>query len=108
MSNQVTVNTGTIEALDYAKQVPKTQWHNLVIRRSSYCRTNLYADCRDFLRFIQEAEELEMWKELGYADLNEFIRDALRINPELINWASQGLQIMSVPGAKAPSGSERR
>ena len=97
----VTVNTGTIEALDYAKQVPKKQWRNLVIRRSSHCRTDLSASCRDFLRFVQEAKELEMWKELGYTDLNEFIRDALRIDPELVGWALKGLKVLLPEEAEA-------
>lgn len=35
-----------------------------------------------------------MWKELGYADLDEFIRQGLRLDPDLIEWAVTRLQIM--------------
>jgi hypothetical protein len=96
----VTVNTGTISALDYAQNVPKEQWGSLIISRRSHTARGLTAACRDLLRFVDEALELKMWQEVGYTNLAEFFRDGLGINSHLISLALDALHELSPNEAK--------
>jgi hypothetical protein len=101
MAINVRVETGPLSPLDWAKDVPKEQWKNLVIIRALHCRTHLPFDCRELLRYDQEARELEMWKVCGYADMDEFIRHGLRLDPMLVGWALEGLKALN-PDQAAP------
>jgi hypothetical protein len=69
--------------------VPKTRWADLVSARATFCATNLPYDCRELLRFIDEAQE--MLPALGYTSLDEFVQRGLRLDPALVSWAVDGL-----------------
>jgi hypothetical protein len=86
------IDTGPIEATDFAAEVPKAKWPLLVGARRHFCAARVPSDCRHLLRFVEEAKL--MCAELGYADLRDFIRRGLEIDPELVEWAIRGLKAL--------------
>jgi hypothetical protein len=87
----VTVRTGPISADDPARDVPKEKWFNLMLARCTAVHTRLPYDCRSLLGYVREAEEYRMWEYTGHADLDDFIRNGLEVDPDLLEWARIGL-----------------
>jgi hypothetical protein len=87
---RVRVHTGPISATDYATQVPRAEWPELVRARESFLRVNLPYDCRELLRFVEEAQGI--LEPLGYHDLEDFITRGLKLDPVMVGWALEGLR----------------
>lgn len=84
------INTGAVEAGDYAAHVPQEDWRLLVSARASFVRVRLPHDCRELIRFVEEAEQ--MYAALGYKDVADFVRRGLELDPDLVDWAVRGLR----------------
>jgi Arc/MetJ-type ribon-helix-helix transcriptional regulator len=84
------IDRGPIEATDYAAKVPQEQWPMLVQARRAFLQINLPYDCRELLRFVDEAQP--MLRALGYKNVPDFIRRGLDLDPSLVQWAIHGLR----------------
>ena len=87
----VNIRTGPVDASDAARDVPPQKWWDLTQARRSFTRTQLPYDCRSVITFVEEAEEYRMWERTGYANLDEYIRVGLELDPDMVHWARQGL-----------------
>lgn len=83
----VTVQTGPISAQDSPAEVPVDKWHLLIGARRSFAQINLPYDCRELLRFIDEARKFDMIAKLDYTDEDDFIRRGLELEPETVREA---------------------
>ena len=92
----VAVDVGPVSAQDVPERVPREKWRLLVGARKSFVRTNLPFDCRELVRFIDDARRLEMWKELGRASLEEHVRLDLGVDPQTATWAVEGIRVLGV------------
>lgn len=88
----VTVETGPLSAVQLLRDVPKSLWKAFLAIRRDFLAVNLSYDCRNLLKFIDEAKEAEMWIPLGYKDLRDLIEKGLRLQPDMVDWAIQGLE----------------
>jgi hypothetical protein len=86
----VVIDSGPVSATQRREDVPVDRWRQLVAARRDFCNVKLSYDCRELLHFVEEAEE--MVQPLGYADLNDFIRRGLELDPQLVTWAVDGLR----------------
>lgn len=86
----VRINTGPIEAELFLDEVPRESWGTLLRARKTFVKTSIPHDCRELLRFVEEADQ--MFEELGFANLEELIRNGLEIDPDLVGWAVKGLR----------------
>lgn len=91
----VTVRTGSVAADDSARDVDPGRWDELTWARRSFVKISVPYDCRSLLHFVDEAIEYRIWEQTGHADLDDYIRNGLEIDPELVEWARMGLEIMS-------------
>jgi len=88
----VSVRTGPVSADDKARDVDPDRWVELTWARRAFVATKVPYDCRSLLAFVDEAESFEIWRQTGHADLDDYIRNGLEIDPELVDWARIGLE----------------
>lgn len=84
------INKGTVDPIDPIDYVPPEDWRILLLARRTFVRTKLSFDCRQLVRFVEEAER--MFEPLGFASVDDLVRRGLEIDPELVSWAIAGLQ----------------
>jgi hypothetical protein len=87
------IDRGPVEADDYLDHVSRDRWHLLLGARRGFIRTHLPYDCRQLVRFVQDAER--MAEPLGFEGIEDFLRRGLEIDPELVEWALRGLAKLS-------------
>lgn len=75
---------------DAAVSIPQNQWPLLVKERRTFCREVLPSDCRLLLFFIEDAEQ-SRW--LGYETRDQYLRDGLQLDPEVVDLALKGLRL---------------
>lgn len=92
-SPAVTIHTG-IDAADRADTVPHDQWPELIEARRMYCRNAIIDDCRLIIQFASDAETVG-W--LGFDDRDQYIREGLGIDPDVVEWAERGLELIDDP-----------
>lgn len=92
----VDINTGPITPGLSPDEVSKEKWNSLVLSWRQFIKTNFPYDCRELSRFINQADQYGMWDALGYSSLEEFIYVALKLDPEEVNWAMEGLELFDV------------
>ena len=84
--------------------MPPDKWHALLLARRSFLHTNLPYDCRELLRFVEDAEQ--MYGKLGFNGVEDLVRRGLELDPQQVNWAVDGLRQMkpneATPYLKAP------
>ena len=78
----VSINRGLPRPEAPASSLPKDQWDDLVIVRKLWAQSQLPFDCR-MLKLVA-ADAPEMAKELGYATEEEFLKEGLQLDPELV------------------------
>ena len=86
----VRIDTGPVDATDIASMVPREKWSLLVGARKHFLRVNLPYDCRELLRFVEEAED--MYAELGHESVEDFVRNGLGLDPKMVGWAINGIR----------------
>jgi hypothetical protein len=86
----VVIDSGPVSATDSLAQVKPDRWAELVRVRRSFCAVHLSYDCRELLRFVEEAHE--MLEPLGYQDVNDFLKRGLELDPLMVQWALNGLR----------------
>lgn len=74
---------------DPAIDIPREQWPELIAERKSFCNGVLPRDCRMLLFFVDDAEKSQ-W--LGYGSRDNYLRDALGLDPQQVTWAIDGLR----------------
>ncbi len=84
----VTIHREPINS-DSAAEVPRDQWRELLAARREFCERKLPHDCRLLLFFIQDGAASE-W--LGLGGREEYIRDGLKLEPQMVEWALDGLK----------------
>jgi len=87
---RLTIDSGEITADQYLEEVPPENWRELMQVRRSFLRTHLPYDCRELLRFVEEAEE--MYVPLGFESVEDMVRRGLELEPEQVAWAVEGLK----------------
>lgn len=88
----VAINRGAIEATDFLTEIPEAEWRSLLAARRSFVKTHLPYDCRQLIRFAEEAER--MCVPLGFDSAKDLLRRGLEIDPELVDWAIEGLRAL--------------
>jgi hypothetical protein len=76
----VVIDSGRPEATDPLGQWPVERWGELAHARRFYMVSTMSADCRDLVRFAADAET--MFKPLGYASPDDFMRRGLELDPD--------------------------
>lgn len=74
---------------DPATEIPREQWPELIAERKNFCNGVLPRDCRMLLFFVDDAEKSD-W--LGYGSREQYLRDALGLDPQQVTWAIDGLR----------------
>ncbi|CAK0778701.1 conserved hypothetical protein [Gammaproteobacteria bacterium] len=90
----VTIRTGAITENDSPEDLPRDKWFTLTGQRRLFVRINITSDCRQLIRFIDEAKRYKMWEATGHTDLDDYIRTGLLIDPAIVGWAIEGLKTM--------------
>lgn len=101
----VKVRTGAVSAMDDPESLPVEKWDQLVRARYRYLAINLPSDCSCLLQFVHEAERLKMWEKVEhvdmttgdrrpYKDMNDFICNAFELDPEKVQWAIDGFELL--------------
>jgi hypothetical protein len=87
---RVTIDSGPVTADLYLRKVPREKWQILLLERRSFLHTHLPFDCRELLRFVEDAEQ--MYAVLGYASVEDLVRRGLDLDPQQVGWAVEGLR----------------
>jgi hypothetical protein len=90
----VTVNTGPISAQDRPCDVPIEKWDLLVGAWRAFATIKMAHDCRELLRFVQEARQYDVIGKLGYGNEEDFIRNGLGMDPEAVRHALATLELV--------------
>jgi hypothetical protein len=95
----VRVNRGMPRPEAPASSLPKDQWRDLAIVREMWAKSQLPFDCRLLQQVAADAPL--MAPELGYGSPEEFLREELQLDPDLVNrvvgWLEQEQPIEAVP-----------
>jgi hypothetical protein len=95
----VRVNRGMPRPEAPASSLPKDQWRDLAIVRELWAKSQLPFDCRLLQQVAADAPL--MAPELGYGSPEEFLREELQLDPDLVNrvvgWLEQEQPIEAVP-----------
>lgn len=95
----VKINRGMPRPEAPASSLPKDQWRDLAIVRELWAKSQLPFDCR-LLRQVAADAPL-MAPELGYDNPEEFLREELQLDPDLVNrvvgWLEQEQPTEAVP-----------
>ncbi len=76
---------------DKARDVPKSQWGELLSERKTFCNNVIPSDCRMLLFFVDDAEKSK-W--LGLGSRERYLREGLGLDPDQVEWAVQGLKTL--------------
>jgi hypothetical protein len=90
----VSVVSGPVDADDSPVDVPEKDWGKLTTTRSIFVGVRIPYDCRSLLKFVDQAERFEMWKHTGHDSLEHYIREGLGVDPEILEWARTGLDLL--------------
>lgn len=74
---------------DPAALIPPSKWRALVRERKTECNRSLRTDCRQLLFYIDDAAK-HAW--LGFADRDQYIRNGLGLDLQMVEWAVDGLR----------------
>jgi hypothetical protein len=73
---------------DLGVEVPREKWAELLLARRDFCQQVVPQDCRQLLFFIQDGAAND-W--LGLGGREQYIRDGLKLEPKMVEWALEGL-----------------
>lgn len=86
----VSINTGPVDYRDQMKQLERSKWRELFIKRQQYIHTEFEHGCECVIDWLAEAEEF--YKELGYSSADEMLKEALEIPPDWVRMAAAVLE----------------
>jgi predicted DNA-binding transcriptional regulator len=84
----VKIHTG-LHGGEPAALVPKDSWPTLATARSIACNRGLRENCRALVFFVEDASKNE-W--LGFGSFDAYVREGLTLEPEIVQWALDGLK----------------
>lgn len=84
----VRINSG-LHGGEEAACIPRHQWRDLVDARAMHCNSGLRQDCRALVFYLNDAAAND-W--LGFGGRDEYIRDGLRLDVDIVEWAVEGLR----------------
>lgn len=87
----VAINSGPISATDQLRNVPQEKWHDLMLARRQFMEIRLAHDCRCLVEFVNDAAL--MHSALGFANVEDMIREGYKLRPEEINVAVEWLRL---------------
>lgn len=86
----VSINTGPVDYRDQMKQLERSKWRELFIKRQQYIHTEFEHGCECVIDWLAEAEEF--YEELGYSSADEMLEEALEIPPDWVRMAAAVLE----------------
>lgn len=87
----VQIDSGPITATDPLRYVPKERWRDLMLARRYFAEVNVSYDCRCLVQFVEDAKQ--MYKPLGFASIEDMIRDGYGLEPEEVAIAVRWLEL---------------
>lgn len=87
----VVIDSGPVAAEDPLRIVPREKWHDLMLARRHFMEVNLSHDCRCLVQFVDDAKL--MYSELGFANVEEMIREGYQLEAEEISVALEWLRL---------------
>jgi hypothetical protein len=67
------IDSGPIEATDRLRDVPRANWHDLMLARRQFLEIQLSSDCRHLVEFVNDAKL--MFEALGFSSAKQMIRE---------------------------------
>jgi hypothetical protein len=99
----IIVNSGPITERRTPAEIAKKDWPLLVGAKKYFIEVTVAHDCRSILQFVNEAKE--MWRELGYKDLDDMILNGYGLDPNdtkiAYDWLKRFKPDWAVPFEKA-------
>ena len=87
------IHKGEVTAEHLLEEVSREDWPKLLRERRWFVRVSVPKDCRELIRFREEADR--MYEPLGYATVEDFLREELELDPQVVEWAVAGLQTLT-------------
>lgn len=87
----VVIDSGPVAAEDFLRHVPREKWRELMLARRYFMEVKLSYDCRCLVQFVNDAKL--MYAELGFAGVNEMVRDGYGLEPAEIDIALEWLKL---------------
>lgn len=84
----VKIRTG-LDGGENSADIPREQWRELVRTRRTCCQVDFRQDCRRLVFFIEDAAK-NSW--LGFGTRENYVREGLGLDLDLVPWAIEGLQ----------------
>jgi len=78
-------------ASDRAGEIPPASWRDLMSERHRFCTQYLPKDCRNLLFFVEDGAA-NQWLDFGSRE--RYIAEGLGLDPEMVEWALEGLHRM--------------
>lgn len=87
----VVIDSGPVSAEDRLREVPQEKWRDLMVARRYFMEVRLSHDCRCLVHFVKDAER--MFEALGFASLDDMIRDGYGLDPVEVDIAVKWLKL---------------
>jgi hypothetical protein len=87
----VAIDSGPVSAEDQLRHVPREKWHDLMLARRYFLEVHLSHDCRCLVEFVNDAKT--MFRDLGFASVEQMIREGYRLEPDEIAIAVRWLEL---------------
>ena len=97
------IDSGSIEATDRLRDVPRAKWHDLMLARRQFLELQLSSDCRHLVEFVNDAEL--MFEALGFSSPKQMIIEGYGLELEEINTAVKWLVLRELRAAAEPPAS---
>src|SRR6266536_570990 len=85
------IHSGPVTATNLLRDVPQEKWRDLMVARRCFMHDTLSYDCSCLLDFVNDAKK--MYEVLGFASVEEMIRDGYGLEPDEINVAVKWLEL---------------
>jgi hypothetical protein len=95
-SPSVKIDTGPITHSTRYAEVPADKRIFILGAWRRFFSIDAKYDCRETLRIVDELKANEAWVDLGFNDLEDMLRRGLRVDPQVIEWAVDGLRALDL------------
>jgi hypothetical protein len=90
----VTVDTGPVTHCTPWRELREDRKFLILGAWMQFVHVSVKYDCRELLRIVEEMQANEAWVALGYTDLDDLLRHGIEIDPQLVDWAIEGLHTL--------------